>query len=344
MKMQQYHESKTIDAQQLGQSVFNSIEEKLKSFNSEFAMIIKPSLNGLSVVDDSIRKIAEIRKAYNKPMEDLASAFKTQLEQYNNSAKMLAEALKPQINIWQTWANRNNDVFKEINNYWVKFQNDYHIAEKQAVRILRKHKWFVTPSFPAHFIFKIIKHDHSAGEQDIFIDQLFINFFQANNWRNLTVIVNSWKKNKLLFKRYNILSDCLKVIKSEPTRKINSIVNVVLPTLITQIDGALSDYLDLQGIAYGCSYDDGKRNGKIIVGRKSGFKNKKFKPLTPEFEDLVNDVFLNILFQRTQIGKPLSTPFNFNRHKIIHGEDTNYGKVDYLIRAFMFLDYLSYIK
>ena len=68
----------------------------------------------------------------------------------------------------------------------------------------------------------------------------------------------------------------------------------------------------------------------------------KPKVLTTQLDDLANDIFLNILFQRSQKGKPLATPFSFNRHKIIHGESIKYGRKDYLIRAFMVLDLLAH--
>ena len=57
--------------------------------------------------------------------------------------------------------------------------------------------------------------------------------------------------------------------------------------------------------------------------------------------DLANEIFLNILFQIAYPGKPLKTPFTFNRHKIIHGEYLKYGRIDNTIRAFLILDFLA---
>jgi hypothetical protein len=133
-----------------------------------------------------------------------------------------------------------------------------------------------------------------------------------------------------LRKRYKILTDSLDTVKAASKKGINE-ANVVLPTLITQIDGALTDYLNSKGLQW-----------KSEVGRKSQFKNAKPKVLTTPLDDLANDIFLNILFQKSLRGKPLVTPFNFNRHKIIHGENVRYGRKDYLVRAFMVLDLLSH--
>jgi len=57
-------------------------------------------------------------------------------------------------------------------------------------------------------------------------------------------------------------------------------------------------------------------------------------------DELANEVFLNILFQGSQRGEPLKTPFTFNRHKIMHGEYVKYGRIDNTIRAFLILDFL----
>ncbi len=158
-------------------------------------------------------------------------------------------------------------------------------------------------------------------------------------------MVRNWKNKALLKRRYKILMDCVVFIKIAGKRRINS-ANAVLPTLITQIDGALSDFLDSKHIQWDCDYDDwvDLKTGKIRkVGRKTQYKNSKPKVLSHSLDDLANDIFLNILFQKSQSGKPLNTPFNFNRHKIIHGESVKYGRKDYLIRAFMVLDLLAHL-
>lgn len=119
----------------------------------------------------------------------------------------------------------------------------------------------------------------------------------------------------------------------------------MLPTIIAQIDGFLTDYLDSKNISYDCAYDDFIQNGKVKkIGRKSQFKKSSSKAFTSSLDDLANDIFLNILFQQSQKGKPLKTPFNFNRHKIMHGENVKYGRKDYLIRSFLLIDFLVSLK
>ena len=150
-------------------------------------------------------------------------------------------------------------------------------------------------------------------------------------------------KKNLFQKRIKIIKDCIQTLK-EASNKTNA-VNVVLPTLIAQIDGFLTDYLDSKGIAYDCAYDDFIQNGKVKkVGRKSQFKQNTSRALFSSLNDLAIDIFLNILFQGSQKGKPLKTPFNFNRHKIMHGENIKYGRKGYLIRAILLIDFLVSLK
>ena len=324
--------------------IIKSAQETLTAFSKNYASVIQQAIDGTSYIQDSMRGLAEVAKQVSDTQRRLFESIKPAIEQYQATAKIIAESLRPQIDFWQKWTEQNKKVFDNFSNYWANFQKTYNIAEQKAVGVLQKYKWFITPSFPMPFIFEVVKLDKKKGRQDKAVNGLFIKYFEAKNWRNLEGMVNDWKNRPLLKKRYKILSDCVEIVKITSKKGVNG-ANVVLPTLITQIDGALSDYLNSKNIQWDCDYDDwidGKTGKVKKIGRKTRFKNLNQKSLTTQLDDLANDIFLNILFQRSQKGKPLATPFNFNRHKIIHGENINYGKKDYLIRAFMILDFLAH--
>ena len=59
-----------------------------------------------------------------------------------------------------------------------------------------------------------------------------------------------------------------------------------------------------------------------------------FRDLTngDEILDAMNDIFLNVLFQKTRPGEDYKTSIHFSRHKILHGENIRYGRKDYTIR------------
>jgi len=326
------------------QAIIKSAQEALSAFNKNYAPVIQQTIAGTSYVRESLQQLASIANQIGDTQRRIIESMKPVIEQYQSVAKIIAESLRPQIDIWQRWAEQNKVIFDSFSGYWAEFQRRYDVAEQKAVKVLQKYKWFITPSFPIPFIFEVMKLDKEKGRHDKAVNSLFIEYFEANSWQNLEIMANGWKKNPLFKKRYKILMDCVTSIKVASKRGINE-ANVVLPTLITQIDGVLTDYLNSKGLQWDSDYDDrvNTGTGKIIkVGRKTQFKNAKPRVLTTPLDDLANDIFLNILFQRSQKGKPLATPFNFNRHKIIHGESVKYGRKDYLIRAFMVLDLLAH--
>jgi hypothetical protein len=101
-----------------------------------------------------------------------------------------------------------------------------------------------------------------------------------------------------------------------------------LPTLISQIDGIRITFINRIGPSFG----------------KNDWRNW-FQDQTPiqRLLEIACDIFTNILFQNALPGKPLQSPFWFNRHKIMHGEFFRYGRIEYAIRAFLILDFLAII-
>ena len=338
------HEKHIEELRKTFEPIIKSAQETLTAFSKNYASVIQQTIDGTSYIQESMRGLAQVAKQVSDTQRRLFESIKPAIEQYQATAKIIAESLRPQIDFWQKWTEQNKRVFDSFSNYWADFQKTYNIAEQKAVGVLQKYKWFITPSFPMPFIFEVVKLDKKKGRQDKAVNGLFIKYFEAKNWQNLEGMVNDWKNKPLLKKRYKILADCVEVVKIASKKGVNE-ANVVLPTLITQIDGALTDYLNSKNIRWDCDYDDwidGKTGKVKKIGRKTQFKNSKPKVLTTQLDDLANDIFLNILFQRSQKGKPLATPFSFNRHKIIHGESIKYGRKDYLIRAFMVLDLLAH--
>ena len=318
--------------------IVKSIQETLSTFNKDYSSVIQQANNDKSYISESMLCLKEVAEQIKVTQNRFIEAVRPQIEFFQSTSKIIAESLRPQIDFWQQWADQNNLIFNNYKKYWAELKHDYDIAEQKTVKILRKYKWFITPSFPATFIFKIVKLDKKTGRQDKAINNLFVKFFATKNWRNLDAMLISWKKITLFKKRYKILVDCVEIVKFASKKGINE-TNAVLPTLITQIDGILTDYLNSKGLKWDRAYEDfGKK-----IGRKTQFRNSHSQLSMDQLDDLANNIFLNILFQKSHLEKPLATPFNFNRHKIIHGESIKYGRKDYLIRAFMVLDFLAHL-
>lgn len=311
--------------------ILKSTQEMLTAFHEDYAHVIQQALDASSYVQNTINQFASLAQQFQKTRLQMVESVKPIIEQYNATARILAEFIKPQIEIWQKWAEQNKPVFESIRKYWSEFQKRYRIAEEKAVGVLQKYRWFISPSMPIDFIFEVVQVGQRKGRQDKAINNLFINYFSQNDWQNLETITKNWEKKPLFKKRIKIIQDCIKTLKN--AARGTNIVNVVLPTLIAQIDGFLTDYLDSKNISAN-SYQQ----------KKIQFNRHRSRTLPLNLDDLANDIFLNILFQRSQKGVPLETPFNFNRHKIIHGENVKYGRKDYMIRTFLILDFLAYLK
>ncbi len=102
------------------------------------------------------------------------------------------------------------------------------------------------------------------------------------------------------------------------------------PPLLAQIDGIFSQILEKNGI------DIKKLRG--YGEKKNKFSQIDRKIIDEELQNLIEDIFLNILFERAEYGN--MTTYSFNRHKILHGEYLRYGRKDNVLRAFLILDFL----
>lgn len=200
---------------------------------------------------------------------------------------------------------------------------------KEIVYILRKYKWLVPRSMPTSLFLEIVKTAKLKGNHRAKINKLFIEYFSYKNFETLLNLVEKWRANPLFRHRMKIFHDCVAVLRDTP-RNFNP-SNVILPTLITQVDGILSDFARQFGIRT-------KRKDK----RKwdEDFRNISNYDKDDESLGLGNDVLLDILFQTAYPEQLLKTPFSFNRHKILHGEFTKYGRLDNTLRAFLILDFL----
>jgi len=123
-----------------------------------------------------------------------------------------------------------------------------------------------------------------------------------------------------------IFRDCISALRS--ARSGSNPSNLVLPTLIAQIDGIKTEFMKQKGL----SDEQIQRNWKAWL---------KCQTSSQRLLSAANDVLVSILFQKSLPGKPLEIPFTFSRHKIMHGEQYRYGRIDNTMRAFLILDFLA---
>ena len=308
--------------------MIESSRRVLENFNKQYASIIRQT----TYITESIGIISKVVEQFREAQLSIVESLRPAIEQCQLTARIVSEYLAPQINFWQNWVEQNREIFDAYRRFWQTFQKQYQkyqITKQEAIQILRKYKWFITPSLPLTFIFKVVKIGKRNGNQRKAINGLFVDYFSSNNFENLEKLVDGWKTNEIFKPRIKIFRDCVSVMRNAKGKYNPS--TIVLPTLIAQIDGIRREFMEQNGL----SFNPKKRN---VVGWKVWFKGQTSNQ---ELLDLANDIFLNILFQKSQPGRPLETPFTFNRHKIMHGEYLKYGRIDNTIRAFLISDFLA---
>jgi len=244
-------------------------------------------------------------------------------------------AFQPLID-FKAWFDRNAPAFREFFEFALTIEERFEGVGREAVHHAARYKWFITPSMPANFLGRVISIGQQTGNQRRAMNRLFVDYYKANDWQELSQLVESWSANPIFRPRMKILRDCLSTVKRSD-RGLNP-ANVVLPTLIAQIDGIQTDIMRKHGIL--------RKRTKWVdaMGKEVNWKNAfRSETSSRDFMDSTNDVFLNILFQRAYFGEPLANPFSFNRHKIMHGEVVRYGTIDNTVRAFLLLEFLSHV-
>lgn len=260
----------------------------------------------------------------------------------NSSAKLSAANMMKVVNqqtaIWQNRINTNsiflNQITRDIALFWDNFQINYQIPSLDAQKCLKKYNWFISPNMDIPIVYEIMEVCNSSSEhKQKEINNIFVNYFLENNYKKLDGMVDKWSTNPLFKRRIKIIKDCVNIMKVSGNDINYS--NLVVPTLIAQIDGIQKEFMKLNGFQI-------NRHGFIDSEGNKIDKNNYFRKLTSdnEFFDSMNDFFLDVLFQTAHPGEKCKS-LHFSRHKILHGEITNYGQKVFTIRCFMILDFLS---
>lgn len=318
---------------------------QLRRFSEQFASIIVPAIDSQNnAIRSTIDLTAKFERETMKALADRMPSYLASMRDFVGMADRVHRQLAPQIEALLDWASKQHRLFEPTWEKLKRLAEEAKLDEQEVAKTLRKYKWFVSPSMPAGVIQAILKVAKGKGRKDREINSLFVGYFSEDDWKNLENIVAGWASSRHLKPRLPILMSCVRVLQATKPKGTNASA-VVLPTLISQIDGFLTDYLEFHGIPFKTSYDDFVQGGKVKKqGRKSQFKANLPHTLSRDLDELAMDVLLNVLFQGSRRGQPLGTPFNFNRHKVMHGESLKFGRKDYVVRAFMVLDFLSQLK
>jgi len=258
----------------------------------------------------------------------LSEVSKVWIEQ----TQRLAELLQPALREYERIA----ESFQKL---WVESDRKYRSDLKIIKPYLKKYKWLVSPSMPAVAVDIIADAVRKGPVSRKEFSDLFIDYFTRGNWANTEEMVANWEKGSIASSRLRVIRNCVQLLRVEPTSKLNACY-AVLPALIAQIDGVMTDCLTAQGVDFRSSF---RRSKTATMGREVALRHALPKTPYEDFYEPARYLLLDILFQTAFMGQPLSTAFNFNRHKIMHGEFLNYGRKDYVVRCILILDFLAHL-
>lgn len=296
-------------------------------------------------------------KEYTKNKEILSKASK---EWYNNFTKNYLNQLNFDSSFYHYYAQQQeiknsmnnllsnilgsmsviNEPFLQNFNYFYKKLHESHpLTSTKLNEILSNNKLFITPNVNDNLLKSLeslIKHDSDYLSK---IDDLFIENFFSNECENLKHLMKTWENKKHFDKRKEIIQDCLYVMNlSLKNNKFNG-CNIILPTVIAQIDGLTTDYTLQLGYQYEKAWLKDNNGNNVSMNEKLFSDNPNFEE---SFEVINTEILFGMLFQTTYPTEELNNPFEFSRHKILHGEVFDYGLKTNVIRSFLLLDYIFY--
>ncbi len=197
-----------------------------------------------------------------------------------------------------------------------------------------------SPLYSLPRLVRIYKRKENKIKLQKQIDKQIIGVVKQDNWVLLEILINRWEEKGTLFsaERIQIYRDCLKIIRRFGKQ---TSANVVLPTLIAQIEGLWLDLLKNKGVNIENYYhEERKKYGKITLKKQ---KKELFQLINDN--DINEQVFFEIL---TGVlfcdSDKMSGDIDFRRHKIMHGRVSDYGDIASVIKAFFIIDYLSRIE
>lgn len=300
--------------------------------NNELLSDSIEEMNSLTnLINDSVKRITDIGVNPNSIIElntvsDVISSYTDQLYVLN---QLDLDSLSSQISSLLS----NIDVTSIYEGY--DRLADLKDIETNLNQILNRYQWFVLPEMPMSFVYYLmdLSKEENPRKQ---MNQLFWEYYSYNEFENLRNLVERWQfSQKFRPGRIKIINDCLYIMLNSKNGKIPS--NVIVPTLIAQIDGIQRELLIKNNFQISKNWFKNRDTGKTM--NKKDAWDSIYSP-DDIFSSTVNDIILDVLFAKAYPGEPVKTPITFSRHKILHGEHLNYGTKFNVIRSFLIIDFL----
>lgn len=176
------------------------------------------------------------------------------LEEITSGARAFMEAVGPALDAARKFIEENKEGLEAMSRFGEVYKKElekFDATHKQALKILNQYGWFLTPSsLPVLLIFPIVKIGSADGDQSQPINELFVAHFTSNDFEHLEELVERWAGNPIFDSRMHIFKACIASLRKASDGYNPS--NVVIPPLISQIDGIQTEYM----VTWGSSYDE----------------------------------------------------------------------------------------
>lgn len=224
--------------------------------------------------------------------------------------------------------------------------------KKEAKKICEKYHYFISPNIPANFRFYLVSA-YNKNSRKANVDKEFYKICKQNNWKILN-FVKKWKENKYLAKRLPVIKDAVSILrknKKSPHR-------VILPLLISQVNGIMLDIAETNNVSFKFTSKKGKLETKLDIDIRKEVLDKIKLNENIFQSDLALYIIKDVLFGVADANKEAKigqvdkikgikyedledNKLGFSRHKILHGQDTKGLTKSNMIRAFLLLDFLA---
>lgn len=210
----------------------------------------------------------------------------------------------------------------------------YHVSTsyltEPTIEMLKKYNWVIPGGMHSSLI-KYVKSRnlHNCLDDEKAINKCIVNFYIDNKCYRLKKMIEKWSVNNSFIKeRIVIIKDCLKVVNRFGKKTAS---NVVLPTLIAQLEGAWVAIVEE-------NYINGAQHKKECIHDLS---QSISNDLTRSTNECSIDILTEVIFKSL---KNETGTYEFNRHKILHGKTTEYGRIESVIKVFLLLDLLNVLS
>lgn len=319
-------------------TVFDTLGTQHKSLTPYYSPINRENIP--KAFREAIGCLFEIEVV--QPIADLATKLKPQMEQLEQIGAA-----------WSRWLNEQEQIFSKINTAFTKLSTDlekfFRISLDETNSFLSEFQWFILPDMPPEFIHSIREAYFTNANPQEAIDKLYVDYYCENRNENIKKMVNQWEKNDIFVHRKHIFKDAVTVL--EINRPSFNPSNIIIPSLISQVDGILRVFVSQRGASFKrthCYNEKGEEEPiKNLLLRLIDEVPENFDPpswLIKNHSPATSFLF-DVMFQRAFWGdKGKIPPTALCRHKIMHGEFTRYGNIENTVRCFLILHFLAYLN